>query len=240
MDESVEEHTEGASKYEHTWKAEYDGSTYIRSAKQFGSGSDELDGAKVNIKMLYPQYGKAGLIFGLNTTEGAEDIDGNKTKTYNYFVVAVGENANKTDGTLEYYIDYCTGMSSLSGGNSADSTITTGEQKEVVPLTDLVTSHKANEAATFDIEVSYADAEGSDSKADGTYTVKIYFNNTAVATAEIDCTEFCMDGTTAKYAAQGTIASYGMLSGKHSSKKVDTTWLVDKATVPSTLAADAE
>lgn len=238
MDESVDEHVQGEDKYEHIWEGEYEGKEYIRSALQFGKGTnDKLDGAKVTVDMTYPQYGKAGVIFGLNSKEGEEDANGDKVTMYNYYVVAVGEKQDGS-GNLEYYIDYCTGMTSLSGGNSASATISDGKQEEIVENTLLGGTHAANEAAKFDIEIKFTDDDEEDN-CDGTYTVKITYGSTTKEHS-INHKDYGYVNAVATYPAQGTIASYGMLSGQYEEKKVDTTWTVDKDSVPSTLSADAE
>lgn len=232
LDESVAEHHEGSSKFEHIWKAEYKGnSKYIRSALQFGSGDDKINKADVTIDMAYPQYGKSGLIFGLNNTK-EKDINGNEVVKYNYYVVGLGEDPNRTDGTLQYYIDYCTNMTSLSGGNTSDETVDTStgakttEVKRLTSIADI--SHDRNSKVEYDVSVSLKPDE--EDKAKGTYTVKIKIGNKEI-TETIDHETYGYVEGKATYPAAGTIASYGMLSGKFADKKVDTTWLVNKETL---------
>ncbi|MBO5730299.1 MAG: hypothetical protein J6R67_03800 [Treponema sp.] len=237
MDESVEEHKEGASKFEHVWKAEYkDNSNYIRSAKQFGTGDDELKHVDVTVKMDYPQYGKSGFIFGLTKTE-EKDINNKSIAKYNYYIVGLGEDPAKKDGSLQYYIDYCTNMTSLSGGNTADATIdtTTGAKAETVKaLTSIEdVSHAANEPVEYTVSVDFVEANGADGKVDkakGTYTVKIKIGDKIITETINHETYGYVDGK-ATYPGKGTIASYGMLSGLNKDKKVNTTWTVDKKTL---------
>ena len=176
LDESVEEHTKGDSKFEHVWKADYkNNDQYIRSALQFGSGEDKITEVDVNVDMAYPQHGKAGLIFGLTNTKGDKDLNGKENIKYNYYIVALGENPNKTDGTLQYYIDYCTNMTSLSGGNTAEESIDTSTGAEYTPIVELTdiadVSHKPNEKIEYTVSVLLE--EDKDDKAGGTYTVEI-------------------------------------------------------------------
>lgn len=232
LDESVAEHTQGASKFEHVWKAEYkENNQYIRSALQFGSGEDKITKADVTVDMAYPQYGKAGLIFGLTNTK-EKDINNNEVIKYNYYVVALGEDPNRTDGTLQYYIDYCTNMTSLSGGNTSGESIETANGAKSTPVKDLTAindiNHNANEKVDYTVSVTLVPDENDNAK--GTYTVEIKIGDKTI-TETINHEKYGYVGGVATYPAAGTIASYGMLSGKFANKKVDTTWTVNKETL---------
>lgn len=237
LDESVEEHTQGNTKFDHVWKAEYkDNDQYIRSALQFGTGDDELEYVDVTVKMDYPQYGKSGFIFGLTKTE-EKDINNKSIAKYNYYIVGLGEDPSKKDGSLQYYIDYCTDMTSLSGGNTADATIdtTTGAKartvKDLTPIEGV--SHNANEPVEYTVSVEFVegkDEDGSVNKAKGTYTVKINIDGKTI-TETINHEDYGYVEGKATYPGKGTIASYGMLSGLNKDKKVNTTWTVDKKTL---------
>lgn len=238
LDESVAEHKEGADKFTHEWKATYEGATYIRSAKQFGeSGTgkeDELTNIDAEITMLYPQNGKVGLIFGLTTNEGPKDANGKTTYTYNYYVFGVGEKPNTTNGHLNYYIDYCTNVSTLSGGNTATESIdkTSGATSTSVATGDLTdTGHGHKEALKFNVNIEFTDVDAND-VADGTYTLTVTANGNELLSKTIDHKEYGYVDKVAKYHALGTVASYGMVSGAvGGEKKVDNTWVIKKDTL---------
>ncbi|MBO5125034.1 MAG: hypothetical protein J6C11_07890 [Spirochaetaceae bacterium] len=238
LDESVAEHKEGADKFTHEWEATYDSATYIRSAKQFGESgankNDELTNIDAEITMLYPQNGKVGLIFGLTTNEGPKDANGKPTYTFNYYVFGVGEKPNTTTGDLNYYIDYCTNVSTLSGGNTASESIdkTDGASATSVATGDLTsTGHKHKEALKFNVNIEFTDDDAND-VADGTYTLTVSAGGNELLTQSIDHSTYGYVNNAAKYPALGTVASYGMVSGAvKGEKKVDNTWVIKKDTL---------
>lgn len=221
MKENVEEHKATKdNKWEHTWVAEYENDQYIRSALQFGTGNDKIDYVDVNVKMEYPKMGKAGLIFGLNNTK-EEGEDGKSVKKYNYYLIGVGQRRGTSN--LEWYIDRCDGMTTLSGGNSASETTEDGTTTPVIGLTQLnnVTYTPGN-PIEFDISVEFTEDEDDEEKR-GTYYVTLKFDGVDPITYNIT-----------DLAAPGTIASYGMLSGMENPKNVDNTWTVNSETIEGT------
>ncbi len=242
MDESVEEHNEGADKYEHVWEARYDveKGKYIRSALQFGSGDDKLEKVEIKVKSIYPQHGKAGIMFGLHDEKSA---DGENT-LYNTYLMGIGE---KVGGSAELvvYIDYMKGLVSLKEGEATSDKVggkqyeVTGNQSVIIP------GRTSGTPLTVVAEISY-DMSTAANENEGTYTVVLKDESgKELATAEWVHGE-TVAGSTLSVAeqAKGTIASYGMVSGAiEGEKKVDITWNVDKDSIaPATtvLSADVE
>lgn len=242
MDESVEEHNEGADKYEHVWEAKYDveEGKYVRSALQFGSGNDKLDAVTVKVKSIYPQHGKAGLMFGLHDEKSA---DGENT-LYNTYLMGIGEKVGGS-ADLDVYIDYMKGLISLKEGEETADKVT-GKQYEVTGTQSVsISGRKSGDPLTVVAEISY-DASAVADENEGTYTVvlKDESGNELCSVNWVHGETVGGSALSVAEQAKGTIASYGMVSGAiEGEKKVDITWNVDKdSIVPTTtvLSADAE
>lgn len=237
MDDSVAEHTEGADKYEHVWEATYDvkDGKYIRSALQFGSGSDKLETATVDIKTLYPQNGKAGLMFGLHGVKDAEGKD-----VWNTYVLGIGEKAGGSS-ELYIYIDYLKGLLKLTEGDSEN--LGEAKQTSIFPSYSFTMGgRRSGDVLDVTVKIKYTQDQTEN---DGTYTVSFWDGETQLGRdiEWIHGENVNGESISSKVAeqAKGTIASYGMVSGASAGeKKVDITWNVDKDSVPVTLAAVEE
>ena len=213
------------NKLEHTWVAEYETDNYVRSALQFGTGKDKLTEATVNVKMKYPQYGKSGVIFGLTfpeyitTDEEGKEV---KEKRFSYYLLGVGEVIGTN--TLDWYIQRCDNLTSLSGGNNSSETADTSNgafTTDIVDNTVLSVPHKSGEAIEYDVKVVFVEDETMKElykdtllEGFGSYTVQLVFVGEVVAEKSFDN-------------VPGTIASYGMISPKAEKPQlVDTTWTV--------------
>ena len=209
------------NKLEHTWVAEYETDSYVRSALQFGTGKDELTDVTVNVKMKYPQYGKSGVIFGLTFPEYVTtDEEGKETKEkrFSYYLLGVGEIIGTNQ--LDWYIQRCENLTSLSGGNNSNETADSSNGADVYDVVDntpLSVPYKSGEEIEYDVKVVFVENElfkDSELEGFGTYTVQLLFGG-----------EVVVERTLSNF--PGTIASYGMISPKAEKPQlVDTTWTV--------------
>lgn len=254
---NVENHKEN-SRWEHVWEDSNDDNRYIRSLLKFNIGKLKFDSvagadtAVIDIKMEYPQNGKAGLAFAFtnrklygetNPTTGKKE----EWNAYSYYVIGLG--ANNTNTGYEYYIDYNQDMTSSTGGTEADVTSDAEFVEEVQELTAIpgASNFVADEPVTFRVSISAGDVG---------YTVKII--SVTVGNATIGNSEAALvtkQITHANYVNKynpsdeneetpeltGELYSYGMLSGMNAgTKKVKTTWTIDREASKGVTALSAD
>ena len=252
---NVENHKEN-SRWEHVWEDSNDDDRYIRSLLKFNIGKLKYDSvagadtAVIDIKMDYPQNGKAGLAFAFTNRKlyGQTNPTTGKAESYNaysYYLLGIGANTANTG--YEYYIDYIQDMTSVTGGTASDVTSNAQEVKPVQAATNLNENNfVADEPATFRVAIS-AGENG--------YTVKIISvtvgNSThgsdgaPLVTKVINHSDYVTKYTSSEDeetpALTGELYSYGMLSGKNAgTKKVKTTWTIDREASEGVTALSAD
>ena len=168
---------------------------YLRMGEQFGS-NQKVTEAKIKVVTSSPQNGKAGILFGM-TDQTVE-----KNKTWNYYVLGIGQKISDSS-KLEYYVDRYTGVKAedLSKSDQSEGP-TTGNQVAIKAMTDVDmtrwTDYQSNKELTVFFDISY-DEETK------TYTIKFGQSDTLL-TETVTVTH--TDSTTA---GQGGIGAYGML-----------------------------
>ena len=169
---------------------------YLRMGEQFGS-SQKVTEAKIKVVTSSPQNGKAGILFGM-TDQTVE-----KNKTWNYYVLGIGQKISDSS-KLEYYIDRYTGVKAedLSKSDQSEGP-TTGNKVEIQAMTDVNmttwTGYQPGKELTVFFDISYDEETKK-------YTIKFGQSETLL-TETVTVTH--TDSTTA---GQGGIGAYGMLS----------------------------
>lgn len=253
---NVENHKEN-SRWEHVWEDSNDDNRYIRSLLKFNIGKLKYDSvagadtAVIDIKMDYPQNGKAGLAFAFTTRKLYGETNPTTGKqedwnAYSYYVIGLG--ANNTNSGYEYYIDYNQDMTSSTGGTEAEVTTNAKFIEEVQALTAIpgASNFVADKPVTFRVAISAGDVG---------YTVKIISvtvgNSTIGNDAEPLVTKlithadyvntYTSDGNEKTPELTGELYSYGMLSGMNAgTKKVKTTWTIDREASEGVTALSAD
>lgn len=244
-DLSVEEHRQGADKYEHIWEATYGNNDYIRSALQFGTAK-KVNAAKVKVK-LYPKDGKAGLLFAVNPRKVSVTGEGTaatEKTVYDFYAFAFGKKPG-VENKLEAYVDYYQGLERFNDsgtasaekfGQAAQVELKTGEFKNL--------DWNGSGPVTAVMSIGLSSTEGSD---DTTWTLKItsedgqteYWSETGVSGKDAASRE--TDGLSLDhFKNEGAIYSYGMLSGLSNPKTADTRWTLDRDSLPSGVILAAE
>ena len=169
---------------------------YLRFGEQFGSNQNVTE-AEIKVVTSSPQNGKAGILFGMTD----QTVD--KNKTWNYYVLGIGQKIGDPS-KLEYYIDRYTGVSATDLSKSDQSEgPTTGKRDEVKQMTDVNmsawTGYTPNSELVVFFDVKYDDKTK-------TYTIKFgkddkYLSETVTVEHSDSMTK-----------AQGGIGAYGMLS----------------------------
>ena len=241
---SVEEHRQGADKYEHIWEATYENNDYIRSALQFGANKNaKVNTAEIKVKMIYPGQGKAGVLFGVNPREVASGDT--KETVYDFYAFAFGK--NRSTGKLEAYVDYYQGLKSFNdkGGTSekfGEASTVELEKKNFESFTGNV-----NDPITVVMKIAMKETAGSRDDTDGQWDLSImsedgkttYWSATAVS-ALGNATAGKNGLNKANFKETGGLYSYGMLSALDNPKKADTKWNLNKDSLPSGVVLAAE
>lgn len=254
---NVENHKEN-SRWEHVWEDSNDDNRYIRSLLKFNIGKLKYDSvagadtAVIDIKMDYPQNGKAGLAFAFTTRKLYGETNPTTGKqedwnAYSYYVIGLG--ANNTNTGYEYYIDYNQDMTSSTGGTEAEVTSNANFVEEVQELTAIpgASNFVADKPVTFRVAISASDVG---------YTVKIIsvtVGNSTIGndTGPLVTKQITHANCVSKYnpsdenektpALTGELYSYGMLSGMNAgTKKVKTTWTIDREASEGVTALSAD
>lgn len=196
MSSGDEDVSKDGSKHIEWSKSNSSTTEYLRFGEQFGS-SQKVTEAKIKVVTSSPQNGKAGILFGM-TDQTVE-----KNKTWNYYVLAIGQKISDPS-KLEFYVDRYTGVNATDLSKSDQSEgPTTGQQKDVIKMTDVNmqkwSDYKQNQELTIFFDVKYDEETKS-------YTIK--FGQADTLLTETITVEHSDNMTP----AQGGIGAYGMLS----------------------------
>lgn len=213
---------------------------YERFFEQFGSTNYTMESGIVHIKMKYPQFGKAGVVFGLNEA-GTEDSDGKKN--VNFYVFGIGQ---KKGGTkLEYYVDYyqAIGRTAMSSASSSD-TVANGVDPlwsykigdDLMHTVENFSGFVANNPEDIYVQIIYNEDTGN---------YKINAGPDARALTSIQLELPAHSTITRASDAEGRVGVYGMLTKKDgdATPKVNTTYTLLKdglETSGAFLAAEEE
>lgn len=241
---SVEEHRQGADKYEHVWEATYENDDYIRSALQFGSNKNaKVNTAEIKVKMIYPNQGKAGILFGVNP----RDVSSGDTKetVYDFYAFAFGK--NRKTGKLEAYVDYYQGLKSFNdkGGTSEKFGVASTVELKNQEFSNF--TGNADQPITVVMKIAIKETAGSKDTTDGQWDLSIvsedglttYWSATAVS-ALAEATAGKNGLNVANFKETGNLYSYGMLTALENPKKADTKWNLSKDSLPSGVVLAAE
>ena len=196
MSSGDEDVTKQGSKHIEWEKSNPSTTEYLRMGEQFGS-SQKVTEAEIKVVTSSPQNGKAGILFGM-TDQTVE-----KNKTWNYYVLAIGQKLSESS-KLEYYIDRYTGVNAgdMSVSSSSEGP-TSGQKKEIKEMTDVDmgrwTGYQSDKELTVYFSLKYDET---------TKTYTISFGQAPTLLTET-VTVVHSDSTTA---GQGGIGAYGMLS----------------------------
>ncbi len=219
---------------------ENNSTNYERFFEQFGSTSYTVKEGIVHINMKYPQFGKAGVVFGLNE---AATSDSEGKKNVNFYVFGIGQKKGGTQ--LEYYVDYYEAISrtALSTASASD-TVANGVSPRwsyKVGNTEMFTVESfpgfvANNPEDIYVQIKYNEVGGN-------YSIEAGPADRSLSSIKLELPAHST--ITGASNAAGRIGVYGMLTKKDgdTTPKVNTTYnlLRDGLEITGTfLAAEEE
>jgi hypothetical protein len=213
---------------------------YERFFEQFGSTNYTLESGIVHINMKYPQFGKAGVVFGLNEAATKDSEDKNNV---NFYVFGIGQKKGGTQ--LEYYVDYYqaisrTALSTASASETVANGVTPIWSYEVdstdMFLVESFPGFVADNPEDIYVQITY-------NEDDGNYSIKAGPGERALTSINLELPSHAT--ITRATEATGRVGVYGMLTKKDgaTTPKVNTTYKLLRDGLETTgtfLAAEEE